>query len=262
MFRKIGIPPYHLNQIIPILDEASSWISNSEKPSAQFYSAIVETIESLEALAWLIANYPTEMFLQFPWVPGLAVDQQTQPYVVWAQPAKRAVLDSIGPKTLHLKDWLFDGFQLSQISRSALGTARLCQYCNWPFRRIARGPNSHPPDLPHRISFVCGQPHYLLANDHWPDFPVLEERSLQGCEFCLLLHKHLLSLVLPRPAKFDAKPVSVWIGFIWDEGTRSLELVQITLRGYSPCIGKRLYFTIDTTTGRCDRRWLRIRIEG
>lgn len=236
LFRKLGVPPYRLDQIIPVLDEASSWISNTEKPSDQFYDAAVETIESLEALACLAEFHPEILFPECSSAPGPSADQLV-------------VLESIGPKITHLKGWLFDVFQLSQISRPVLGTATLCQHCNWPFRQIARHPNGRPPDLPRLISYERSLPCYLLANDHWPRLALLEERSLQGCKFCLFLREHLLQLVVPKPGEFDEEPVSVWIGFSWGGDTKSLVYVIVHLRGELSCSGKSLLFTIDTANG-------------
>lgn len=225
LFRKIGTPLYSLNQILPLLDEASYLSSNPEQPTAQMYDAAVETVQSIEALARLWQFNPAEVF-RFLYTPGPATDEL-------------AVLNSIRPKTLHLKGWLFDRFQLSQNPGSAHGTAKLCQYCNWPFRRISRGPYG----LRATLSWsILEKSRYLLANDHWPDFPVLEERLLQGCEFCRFLCEHLLSLVVPQPGEFDGEPIDVWISFSWGDDVRTLEFVEVTLCGDSSCSGKSLYF--------------------
>lgn len=238
LLRKIGVPPYRLDQIIPILDEAFSWISNPEKPSDQFFDAAVETIESLEVLAWLVEYHADTLFPEVLSAAGPSADQL-------------AVLGLIEPNITYLKDWLFDVFQPSQISQPALSTATLCQHCNWSFRRITRGRDGHHPDLPEPMFLACSLPRYLLANDNWPQFPVLEERSLQGCEFCLFLREHLLQLGVPEPGEFDEEPVSVWIGVSWFQGTRSLKYVVVQLCGDLPYSGKSLHFSVDTTNGGC-----------
>lgn len=238
LYRKIGFPPYRLDQIQPLLDETSSLISSPEKPSAQFYNAAVETVESMEALALLVHFWLPFSFPQFFSAPRLTTDQL-------------ATLDSIGMTTLNLKGWLFDGFQPTQISRSAHGAAKLCQYCTWPFQRMARRPDSHLSDPRPLVTCFASTPSYLLAKDHWPNFPILGERSLQGCECCLFLREHLLSLVVAQPGKFGEEPVSVWIKFSWGTEPRSLDIVEVTVGSGWPLSGKSLYFTVDTTNGEC-----------
>lgn len=252
LFRRIGIPPYHLDQILPLIDEASSLSSNPET-STQFHDAAVEIAESMEALAWFLEGpYQHETLPQFEWYE-------------YPPRSEHDILKSIRSTTLRLKSLLFDDFQLpSQIPQPGLGSARLCQHCTWPFQRLARGPIGDGHGLSWSLSIVSFRSPYLLAQDHWPEFPVLEMRSLQGCEFCLFLRKHLLSLVVPQPGELDREPANVWIEFNWTWGTRSLKSVEVVLRGRPH--GSRntewLYFTIDTQNGGFDCRGSRMSIQG
>lgn len=120
--------------------------------------------------------------------------------------------------------------QPSRTSRSAPGAAQLCQYCNWPFQRLSKGPNERNYLPGFSMSYSFSSPRFLLAIDEWPAFPVLQERSLQGCEFCLFLREHLLSLDKPRPGNIDRWRVRVWVEFCWDL-TRSLVSVHVSLSG-------------------------------
>ncbi|KAI7775441.1 HET-domain-containing protein [Diaporthe eres] len=159
LFHKLGLPPYKLDQILPLLDEAFSLSSNPGDISAQYHNAAIELVESLEALTWLVEFCLFELFAEFAGRPD---------------PAK------------------IEGFEVY---------------------------NKHP----------------ALPNC---------ERSLQGCEFCLFLREHLLSLDKLRPGNIDRWRVRVWVEFCWDL-TRSLVSVHVSLSG-SHRRRQTLSFSIDT----------------
>lgn len=266
--RQVGIPPYHLDQIVPLLNEASSLILNPEKISTQFHDAAVEIAESMEALTWLLADRDDlfEVFPQFRQRPDPAGFKALEPYE-HITPNERDILESIGPTTLHLKTMLFDSFHPPpQASRSELGTAQLCQYCNWPFQRLGKRPNKSELSFLFKSSLVrrFKDPAYLLTIDHWPALHILEERSLRGCEFCLFLREHLLSVVMQQPEGFDEEPVHVWIVFKleWMLDGGQVESADITLGGPAHDSRKSLYFTIDTKYSGFDRRGPRMIIQG
>lgn len=250
LLHKLGLPPYRLDQIVALLDEASAFSSNSKENSKHHYDDAVHIAESLEALAWLVEVCLSKLLPQFVMKPDPVSLKLFGPVSYTSVlPSERDVLDSIGPRTSKLKDWMFDSFQEpSQTSCPALGTAELCQHCNWPFQRLARGPvkSVHLPELSPLISRAS--PRYLLTVDDWPNFPVLEKRSLQGCHFCLLLRENLLSLFTQRPGVSDLQRVLVWIKFCWDQDKESLGSVIVFLRGVLH-LEKSLDFTIYTTSG-------------
>lgn len=262
LFHKLGLAPYRLDQIIPLLDEASSLTSNPEDITTQYYDTTIKVAESLEALAWLVEFCLAATFPQFSRQPDPAEIEGLELYSnVYIPSNERDILDSIGPKTLHLKSWIFSGSQQpSQSSRSALGTAQLCQYCNWPFQRLSKGPNErgHQPEL--QVVYSLRSPRFLLAVDAWPTLPFLKERSLRGCDFCLFLCEQLLSLDVTPPAKSDEKRVRVWIEFCWDLRAGSLASVLVMLSG-SENFSKTLSFTVDTVHGGFQRRDFRVEVK-
>lgn len=254
LFRKLGLPPYCLDQIVSLLDEASSLPSHPKETSAQFHDTTVQLVESIEALASLVQYCQRNVFPQFLVKPGPAAVEhlRTYHYYVDIPPNERDILNSIELKALNLKRWVFNELQQEpRASCSGLGCAQLCQYCRWPFQRLVRGrPGSaYLSELPEYVprNEVC----YLLTEDHRPSLPVLKERSLQGCELCLLLREQLLALVR-RPESSDQQRLSVWIEFIWYP---SLKYVKVFLTG-SQGFGESLFFTVQTTNGGFRRHYL------
>lgn len=262
LYRKIGYPPYRLDLIQPLLDEASALISNPEKDSAQYRDTAIQIAESLEALTWLVEFDLPKSFPQFAVTPEpVAVEQLATRANVYVSRTERDILDSIGPKALQVRCCLLDGpRQPSRISRPTLGTAQLCQCCKWPFQQLAREPTRQYLKAPGR--FWDRQSHDLVAIDDWPALPLLEERSLQGCDFCLFLREHLLSPFVGRSEASDGERVHVWIRFWWGADTRFPRWVEVILRGHPSFSGKSLYLNIDTTNGECDRSGLRVKIKG
>lgn len=269
LFQKLGLPPYRLDQIIPLLDEASSFSSNSGDSSARYHDSgtAVEIAESIEALAWLAEFCLVKAFPQFSVEQEPAETERLERCNnIYVSPTDRAILDSIGPETLRLKNWIFDGS--NQPSQTSVGTALLCQNCNWAFQRLAKGPNERN-YLP-EVSEPLSSPRYLLAIDRWPTLPVLQERSLQGCQFCRFLRENFLSLGVQQYEKLKEKPVNLWIEFCYDT-QRSLGSVLVSLNGFDYLdhfgktfiitIHKRLSFTIDTLHGGLCRRNLIMRIK-
>lgn len=269
LFQKLGLPPYRLDQIIHLLDEASSFSSNSGEPSARHHDrgTAIEIAESIEALAWLAEFALVKVFPQLSAEPEPAEIERLEPYNnIFVSPSDRAILDSIGPETLRLKSWIFDGS--NHPSQTSVGTAQLCQSCNWSFQRLAKGPNerNHIPGLHVPIS----SPRYLLAIDRWPALPVLQERSHHGCQFCLFLRENFLSLGVQQYEKLKERPVNLWIEFSYDLD-RSLGSVLVSLNGFDYLdhfgkplnftVHKRLSFTIDTLHGGLCRRDLKMRIK-
>lgn len=269
LFQKLGLPPYRLDQIIPLLNEASSFNSKSGESSAQYHDSdtAIEIAESIEALAWLAEFCIVKAFPQFSVEPEPAEVERLEPYnEIHVSPTDRAILDSIGPETLRLKNWIFD--RSNQPSQTLVGTAQLCQNCNWSFQRLAKGPNekNYLPEL----QVFLSSPRYLLAIDKWPTLPALQERSLQGCQLCLLLRENFLSLGVQQYEKLKEKPVNLWIEFCYDT-YRSLTSVLVSLHGYdylvnfgkrlSITINKRLSFMIDTLHGGLCRRNFKMRMK-
>lgn len=256
LFHKIGLPPYYFDQILALLDEASSLLSTPKETSTQFQDTAVQLVESIDALGSLVQWCHKSTFPQCVLKPGPAAVEHFRPYRYYADipPNERDILDSIQLKALNLKDWLFNELQQApEVSCSGPGPcpAKLCQYCNWPFQRLGRPlrENPHlsalPQYIPHNELF------YLLTMDYWPSFRVLQERSLQGCELCLLLHEQLLTLVDRLPESLDPQHVSVWIGFYW---LSSLKYVKVFLKGLQGIDAENLNFTVHTTKcGFCRR---------
>lgn len=257
LFHRLGPPPYHLNQVHPLLNEASSLISKSET-SPQSYDTAVRIVGLIEALARLVRSSPAQVFPQFVATPDPVFLKQVRPHrTICISPDERDTLASIAETALNLEGWLFKNFRPQvPTSQSELGTAKLCQYCDWAFQRLQRSPyaSGRPSEL---LEFVnCDETWCLLATDHWPGFHVLEERSLQGCQFCRFLHEHLLSLVARRPESGDLERVTIWIDFHWDEDTRALKFATVLLPGCQHVPGS-MDFTISTTHGRLDRGYSR-----
>lgn len=254
LHRTIGYPPYSLDRILPLLDEASSLISNPEKTSAPYRDTLIQIAESLENLAYLVDYRLAETFPQIAVMPDPdAVGWFEAHANVYVPRTERDILNSIGPKALLLRGCLFDeSCQPSRTSRSTPGTARLCQCCNWPFQRLARRLTRRRHVVPGHIRNWPSRD--LLAIDEGPDFPVLQERSRQGCDFCGLIRKQMLSLLVELPEASDGErhSVPIWIDLSWSSDGRSLERVEVDFRGHSPPYsGKCLYFTVDTTNGGC-----------
>lgn len=261
LFHRLGPPPYHLNQVLPLLNEASSLISNSET-STQSYDTAVRMVELIEALARLVQYSPAQVFPQVVVTPDPALLKQVRPHrTICMSLDEGDTLTSIAETALNLRGWLFKNFRpQAPTSQSGRGTAKLCQHCDWAFQRLKRNPyaSGRPSEL---LGFVhCDETCCLLAIDHWPDFRVLEERSLQGCEFCRLLHGHLLSIVACQPESCDLERVTLWIDFHWDEDTMALKFATVFLPGCEHFPG-RMDFTISTTHGRPNRGYSRSRMQ-
>lgn len=260
LFQKLGQPPYRLDQVVPLLDEASSFTSNPGESPAPYHDTggAIELAESIEALAWLAEFCLVEVFPQFAVEPDPAEIERLELYNnTYVSPTDRGILDSIGLEALRLKSWIFEGSH--QTSQFSVGTAQLCQNCNWSFQRLAKGPNERN-DLPElQVTYPLRSPRYLLAIDDWPALPILKERSLQGCHFCLLTLEKFLQIGLAKHDKPKERPVHVWIEFCYDL-TRSLASVLVSLSGSDHFL-KSLSFTIDTQHGRLSHRDLEMRIK-
>ncbi|KAJ0114128.1 HET-domain-containing protein [Diaporthe amygdali] len=142
LFHKLGKPPYRFDQITPLLDEAASLTTNPENTSAQHQDSAIHIIESVEALAGIVEFDLSEAFPQFNIEPSEAVIEQLGPHKgSYVPPAEFELLHAIAPKTLHLKEWLFDSPELlSKNHRPEAGNAHLCRHCEWSFQRLARVP--------------------------------------------------------------------------------------------------------------------------
>lgn len=256
LFHRFGKPPYRFDQIVPLLDEASSLTTDPGTTSTHRQDSAIQVVESVEALAGLVEFSLIHAFLDCEIQRTPSIIRQLGPHESECIPStKYEVLRSIALKTLYLKDWVFDNLKLlPNASELVPGTAQLCQHCNWPFQRLARAPieSSVVPEYPHFKT--VSTPHYLLAIDNWPDFPILEKRALQGCDFCRLLREYLPSLDV-WPNDSDSKCFYVWMYFAWGMD-RNLKTVNICMSNSSPCI-KSLDFTIETTYGRSDCRNLK-----
>lgn len=260
LFQKLGQPPYRLDQVVPLLDEASSFTSNPGESPAPYHDTggAIELAESIEALAWLAEFCLVEAFPQFAVEPDQAEIERLELYNnIHVSPTDRGILDSIGLEALRLKSWVFEGsHQPSQVS---VGTAQLCHNCNWSFQRLAKGPNgrNHLPEL--QVTFSLSSPRYLLAIDDWPVLPILKERSLQGCHFCLLILENCPQITLEKYEKAKERSVHVWIEFCYDL-TKSLASVLVSFSGSDHFL-KSLSFTIDTQHGRLSQHDLELSIE-
>jgi hypothetical protein len=264
LFHEVGLPPYRLDQILPLIDKASSLISHPREASTQSHDTAVQIAESMEALAWLVENHMINVFPQYLQKQELL---ENGPCLVIHVPSNdKAYINSIATKTLQLKGWLFDGFhQVPEISCSGLNTAQLCQFCHWPFQRLSKGPNHVNYEYLRKSPwFLDNSPHYLLAMDSWPAFHVLEERSQQGCDLCRFLREQLLALSMQRPERPERpeseRMSSVWIEFHWSEGPRSLKhalkVVKVVISGYYG--HESLRFTVHTAQGELGRYDLRL----
>lgn len=250
LFHKLGLLPYDLDQILSLLDEASSLLNSPKETSTQFQDTAVQLVESIEALASLVQWSQKNIWPQCVLKPGPAAVENFRPYVYYADipPKERDILDSIELKALNLKDWLFNGLQqVSKVSYSGPGPhpAKLCQYCNWPFQRLARrlSQSAHLSGLPDFMPHNEG--YYLLTMDHLPYLNVLKERSLQGCELCLLLREQLLALIDRLPESPDSQRLSVWVEFLWFPSLKYVKFHPIGLQGFD----ESLVFTVHTTNG-------------
>lgn len=255
LFHKLGLLPYYLDQILSLLDEASSLISSPMETSTEFQDTAVQLVESIEALASLVHWSRKNIWPQCVLKPGPAAVENLRPYVYYADipPNERDILDSIELKVLNLKDWLFNELQQApKVSYSGPGhlPAKLCQYCDWPFQRLARslGQSTYRSELPEYIPH--NEVYYLLTADHLPSFSVLKERSLQGCELCLFLREQLLALVDRLPESSDSQRLSVWAEFLWFPSLKYVKFHPIGLQGFD----ENLVFTVHTTKGRFCRR--------
>lgn len=260
LFHKLGWPPYRLEQIIALLDEASSFTSNPQIP-AQDHDAIARFIEMMEEMTWRAESRLGVVSPQSVAKPDPAVIQRLGVHIDEYPNAVREIVKSIGPKTLHMKDFLFKYSQhQSRTSRPAFGTTQLCRHCNWPFQRLARRKGKS--DLPARSRWLLrvSRPYFLLVIDDWPTFRVLEKRSLQGCELCLFLREHLLWLVSRRPGVPDGESVFVWIEIPLGRHPGVLKCAKVWLI-VSQHFEDNLYFMGETAQSESDRVDLRMRFK-
>lgn len=265
LIEKLGRPPYQLDQILPLLREASSSSETPKSMPTNHKNDTPKIVESLEALARLVDFSFAETFPQFSSDPTPESIELNGPHIAFhVPPTKYEVLDSFALETMKHKNEMFDRLELPVLPLPAFGSAQVCHHCNWAFEHLARGPcdNKHLPG--DSESALITESFHLISIDEWPDFPILEQRAARGCNFCQLLRESLPSLdVLPRnPSR---QRVKVWLSTRWrqngmqrttSEETSSL-LVTVSLKAMSDFSGDRdnlycengLQFTVDTSHG-------------
>ncbi|GAW15934.1 hypothetical protein ANO14919_053560 [Xylariales sp. No.14919] len=118
------------------------------------------------------------------------------------------VLAALPVETLVLQDELFAYLRVKKMCKPHPEGSAICHFCNWAFERVNQ--EAHP----FLRRYVDGKkPTFLLELDTYPDFPNLEARANDGCDFCGLVRQTLQSLNLPA-AKFDGVTAFVWLQFI------------------------------------------------
>ncbi|KAI0528522.1 hypothetical protein GGR58DRAFT_509216 [Xylaria digitata] len=118
------------------------------------------------------------------------------------------VLATLPIDTLLLKDELFGYLRVKKLCKPHPEGSAICHFCTWAFERINQ--EAHP----FLGRYVDGnKPTFLLELDRYPNFPNLETRANDGCDFCRLVRQTLQSLNLPA-VKFNGVTVFVWLQFI------------------------------------------------
>lgn len=257
LFHELGLPPYRLDQILPLIDKASSLSSGPQATSTQAHQTVVRIAESIEELAWLVEFRRSDLLPQYVQIseqPGYGICEMK-----CAPPDDSIILNSIAAKVLHLKSWVIQNFhQTPEDPTPGHNTARLCDVYHLAFRQLSKGPYIVNHEYLSEITWgLDGSPHYLLAVDSWPAFPVLQKRSLQGCDFCHFLHKQLLVVPIQDTNIYEPEcGTSVWIEFCWHLSQvppeRSLECVKVTIKAIATT---EVLFNVHTAHGKLIPRW-------